>query len=562
MKGWLIKAAACVGTGCLLFLACADFDIWPLAWFGFGPLLLAIRRVSPRRAFLWGWLAGLVANAGGFYWITTLLMRFGKMHWALAVLLFTLLAAYQGLHWGAFAYLVRRIQARSVGPDDSIAPRIPMVLLAPVVMTAMELAMPFVFPWYIAITQAWVIPVIQVADLTGPLGVSFLLMLINGVIYDLATARLDRRALPLKSAAIGVAVLAAALVYGGIRIHQIDARRAAAPKVKVGMVQANVGIVQKGRRKLAPLHLQLHQEVSRDLERQGAELLIWPESSYPFYFERSMTRDWPAGHAYRVMHGLTKPLLFGSLTYSRKEKYPYNSAFMMEPDGRITGRFDKNYLLVFGEYIPFYEQIPSFKKWFPAASHFNRGTELTTFKFRDWRIGPLICYEDIIPSFGRRLSKFKPHLLVNVTNDAWFGRTSEPAEHLALAVYRSVETRLDMARSVNTGITAFIDAAGRVGKKTESFDPVETPGVPPLGLLGEVAMMEGGNTVYAAAGDWLGYGCLLGIVVLLLFPRRRSGAAAPVKAKEKQQPGGSRDASAARASGKARSKRRMGRRKR
>ena len=137
---------------------------------------------------------------------------------------------------------------------------------------------------------------------------------------------------------------------------------------------------------------------------------------------------------------------------------------------------------------------------------------------------------------------------------------------MALAVYRSVETRLDMARSVNTGITAFIDAAGRVGKKTESFDPVETPGVPPLGLLGEVAMMEGGNTLYAAAGDWLGYVCLLGIVVLLFFPRRRSGAAAPVKAKvkakEKQRPGGSRDAAGARTSGKARSKGRKGRRKR
>ena len=238
------------------------------------------------------------------------------------MLLFTLLAAYQGLHWGAFAYLVRRIQARSVAPDEAVAPLIPMVLLAPVVMTAMELMMPFVFPWYIAITQAWVIPVIQVADLTGPLGVTFLLMMVNGAIYDLATARLDRRALPLRSAAIGAAVLVAALVYGGIRIHQIDVRRAAAPKVKVGMVQANVGIVEKGRRRLAPKHLQMHQEVSRDLERQGAELLIWPESSYPYYFERSMTRDWPAGHAYRVMHGLTKPLLFGSLTYSRKEQVP------------------------------------------------------------------------------------------------------------------------------------------------------------------------------------------------------------------------------------------------
>lgn len=517
---WPLKLLACVASGCLLFLACADFDIWPLAWFGFFPMLFVTREVTPRRAFLWGWLTGAVANAGGFYWITNLLMRFGHMHWLPSVALCLLLAAYQGLHWGLFAYLVRKVHVRSASSGDGSSP-IPMTLLAPVTMTAMELIMPFVFPWYLAITQAWLVPLIQVADLTGPLGVTFLLMMVNGMVYDTVTSRLDRRPWPVRSLAVGAGVMALVLVYGGIRISQIEGRREAAAKLKVGVVQANVGIVEKGRAALAPTHLKLHHDVSRELEGKGAELLVWPESSYPYAFERSMTRDWPEGHSYQVMRGLSVPLIFGTLTYSRKSKHPYNSAYIMEPDGRITGRFDKNYLLVFGEYIPFYEHIPWFKKVFPEASHFARGTEVTTFPFRDYRIGPLICYEDIIPSFGRRIAKYKPHLLVNVTNDAWFGQTSEPAEHLALSVYRAVELRVDLVRAVNTGISAFVDATGKVGERSKSYDPVLTPGVPPVGLLGEVAMMEGGGTVYTVLGDWIGYVCLLGVAVLVVWPRRK-----------------------------------------
>jgi apolipoprotein N-acyltransferase len=223
------------------------------------------------------------------------------------------------------------------------------------------------------------------------------------------------------------------------------------------------------------------------------------------------------------MRGLRVPLLFGVLTVGRGDKYPYNSAYMMEPDGRITGRFDKNYLLVFGEYIPFYEHIPSFKKWFPAASHFAHGSEVTVFPFRQYQLGPLICYEDIIPNFGRRLAPLKPNLLVNITNDAWFGATSEPAEHLALSVFRAVELRLGLIRAVNTGISAFVDATGRIYRKSPSFDPVITPGVPPLSLLDEAAMLPGGETVYAAVGDLFGYLDLTAVLVLLFLPARLLG---------------------------------------
>jgi len=387
-------------------------------------------------------------------------------------------------------------------------------------MTGLELLMPFIFPWYLAITQAWVVPVIQIADLTGPLGVTFLLMMVNGMVVDLIEARLEKRPFPLRPLVAGAVAIALVLGYGQLRLHQVRKEWAAAPKVKVGIVQANIGIVEKHRRELAAAHLRLHQDESRKLIEQGAELIVWPESSYPYAYERSMTRDYPPGHPFRAITGITTPLLFGAISYAAGEEYPYNTAFMMEPDGKLTGRFDKNYLLVFGEYIPFYKTFPQFKKWFPAASHFAHGTEVTTFPFRDWKLGPLICYEDIIPTFGRRISELSPNLLVNITNDAWFGQTSEPYEHLALAVYRSVEHRLGMVRAVNTGVSAFIDSSGKLYEQSKSCDPVITPGVPPVGLLAPIAMLPAKRTVYAVVGDLFGGLCLAGTVLLLVLGRR------------------------------------------
>ena len=204
MKDWLIRLLACIGSGCLWFLACADFDVWPLAWIAMLPCLLAIRGVPPRRAFWWGWVAGTVASGGGFYWITHLLIRFGHLPWLAAFSLFALMVAYQGLHFGVMAVVLRWVRDR--------APQVPMTLLLPVTMVPLEMAMPFIFPWYLSITQAWVVPVIQVADLAGPLGVTFLLLVSNGMIYDVVVARLKGQPWPRRPLVAGGTIIALALV--------------------------------------------------------------------------------------------------------------------------------------------------------------------------------------------------------------------------------------------------------------------------------------------------------------------------------------------------------------
>jgi apolipoprotein N-acyltransferase len=518
MKLRLIKAAVSMLCGTLLFLSCADFDIWPLTWFAVAPLLVVILDERTEKPAVYGFLCGLVANAGGFYWIVGFLQRFGHLPLIAALPIFLLLVSYQAITFALFAWLVRRLH-------DHL--KLGVLFLAPIAYVAVEMVVPYVFPWYLAITQAWVRPVVQIADLTGPLGVSFLLILVNATIYEIYTTVREKRAWPKRRLAIALGIVVACFAYGQVRIHQVEASRAAAPKIKVGVVQANIGIHEKWRPDMAVDQLAVHQQLAADMEKRGADLIVWPESSYPYLFRRDQAHDWPERDGRRAQRGFKTPLLFGSLTAGGGAHFPYNSALLLDADSNIRGMFDKNILMVFGEYIPFYEQLGStIKRFIPETSNFARGTDVAVFPLAlpsgTAKIGPMICYEDIFPSFGRRLTLKDPNLFVNITNDAWFGRTSEPYEHMALSIYRAVEARVDLVRAVNTGVSAFIDSTGRLYNQSPSVDPDETPDVKPVALLDEAAIQQPFK-LYATLGEWFGALCLALLSLLAFVARSRAG---------------------------------------
>jgi apolipoprotein N-acyltransferase len=528
----------------LMFLSAPTFDVWPLMWIGIVPqLYVALHASTPKRAFLYGWLTGTIANTVAFGWMRGFLQHFGHMSPLEAIPVMLLLTIYQGLEFAFLSWGVYRVRRR-VGAEW------PMALVAPVVMVVIELCTPQIFPFYLAITQAWVPPVIQIADVTGPLGVTFVLVAVNGALYDVLAAWLASRAgatIDWKRAvrpALAVAALVVAVLgYGLVRIHQVDARRAAAPKVKAGIVQANVGILEKWDPREFQRIVETHQRLSGDLQRAGADFIVWPESSYSYLLSRDFAEDLPAGDPRRIRRGFDKPLLFGAITRSAgppltfKDKFAYNTALMMDGGGRITGKYDKVFLMMFGEYIPVYESVPWFTDLFPEASNTNRGEDPAVFALDlpapspgapapHFRLGPLICYEDILPGFARRVAALRPNLFVNITNDAWFGRTAEPYQHLALAIFRSVEHRIEMIRSVNTGVSAHVDAAGRVVSATASYDPLGQPTPEPVTLLADVAMLDGGG-LYRTIGDLFGMLCLAALVAALLTRRAGTREAAP-----------------------------------
>jgi apolipoprotein N-acyltransferase len=419
-------------------------------------------------------------------------------------------AGYQGvIFWlTGWAILVVRRQSRMRRGRP-----LPMALCAPIALVTFEMVTPVIFPFYVAITQAWITPIIQIAELTGPVGVSALLLAFNGAVYDALTTRDSRRRwLPLVAAS---GLVAAALLYGVVRMSQVDAARGDAPTLEVGLLQGNIPFDAKGKPELAPQQMRSLQRKSAELEASGAELIVWPETTLPYWLPRDFAADFPAGAGNRIREGFSVPLILGTVTRdtAHPDKLPYNSALMIDRAGNVVGRFDKIFLLLFGEYTPLADRVEWIRDLVPKnAGHFSRGDAVTTFplehKGATYRLGPMICYEDILSGIGRQIGALHPHLLVNLTNDAWFGETSEPWEHLALSVYRSVELRVDLVRAVNTGVSAAIDASGRVIAKTYAVDP-HKKAVQMDGLHTSVRLLEGGHGFYARYGDLFGYLCVL-----------------------------------------------------
>lgn len=510
-------------SGCLWFLACAPFNLAPLAWVASLPMLFVIDRApTVRRALLLGWWAGVVETAGGFYWIIDLAKRFAGFPWIGGAGVLALFCALRALIFLLFTAVVVRVRRRRA---------VPMALIAPLAMAASEYLVPQVFPCGQWISQAWHPLLIQIADVTGPYSVTALLLMVSGALYDAATAFSATRTLstraffvPLGAAA---AVLIAVLCYGALRMHAIDARRAAAPQLAIGLVQPNFAYRSDGELSAQEAERQLDalEAESLKLERAGAELIVWSEGAYPLALPHTLSIDFPPDSPARLRRDLSVPLLAGVTTYDAKRDEFFNSALAIDPNGTVTGRYDKVELLAFGEYIPGVELFPWLRQVLPAgAGGYTRGAGAVALSVSPrfgprWSLGPLICYEDILAEYIRKVGALHPDLLVNLTVDSWYGARTEPWQHLALAVFASIEVRTDLVRAVNSGISALIDANGRVRAATPPEDPYLRP-LPAVGLLVTAARLAGGDTLYVRFGEWFVFACIAGCIALLLAPRR------------------------------------------
>lgn len=503
-------------SGCLWFLAVTPFDFSALAWIAAVPMLMAIEQAgSFRRALFLGWWAGVIETGGGFYWLIDVMRRFADFPWIGAVLVFLLFCATRAIIFLLFTAVVCAIRKRIVAP---------MTLLAPIAMVSSELLVPQLFPCGQWISQAWNPHIIQISELTGPVGVTALLMLVNGALYDLTqNARAARY-----PALVAAALLGAALIFGAVRMHSIDASIAHAPRLKVGLVQPNFAYTIDGEfsRDEALQQLTALQKQSRLLEQQGAELIVWSEGSFPIAVPRDFSADFSPDSLAMIRRGFSVPTMIGAEMYDAAREDAFNSALLLDRNGKVTGRYDKVRLLAFGEYIPGIETFPWLRKFLPAgAGRFTAGSgprviSLPGPEGRDWQLGPVICYEDILQGFLRGVGQLHPNLLVNLTSDSWFGADTEPWEHLALAVFASVELRVSMVRSVNSGVSTLIDPNGRVLQQTYANDPYRHPRAAD-GLLVAAPKMAGGHTVFVAVGNLFAYLCLGTTLMMLSLAWRR-----------------------------------------
>jgi apolipoprotein N-acyltransferase len=493
----------CTLSGCLWFLAVTPFDQAYLAWIASVPMLVAIARTANwRRALFLGWWAGLIETAGGFYWLIEVMQRFADFPWIGAAPIFLLFCAARGLIFLLFTAIVLAVR-RTL--------KVPMAWLAPLAMVSGELLIPQIFPCGQWISQAWHPLVIQITEITGPFGVTAVLMMSNGALCDLMQ---DARAARGSSVA-ALAVLAAVFIFGAVRLRQVDAAIAAAPRLMIGLVQPNFAYTASGEvsREETLNQLTALQQQSQRLQRVGAQLLLWSEGSYPIALPRDFGVDFAPDSLARIRRGFDVPTIIGAAMYDEVHDEAYNSALLLDRLGKVSGLYDKVRLLAFGEYIPGIDAFPWLRKFLPeGAGRFNAGNGPAVLPFAGnsgeaWRLAPVICYEDILSDYIHRVGQLRPNLLVNLTSDSWFGADTEPWEHLALSVFASVELRVSMVRAVNSGVSALIDANGRVVKKTYADDPYRHPRDAD-GILVSTPMMSSPATMFARVGNLFAMLCV------------------------------------------------------
>ena len=420
---------------------------WPLAWMALVPLLLALRGQSAGRAFALGWAAGTVFFGVALYWLTT----FGIPAWVLA-------SAFLGLYVGAFG---AGLSLLTKGTTEGWG-----LVAAPVLWVALEVAQSsgmLAFPWaLLGASQVPNAPVLQLASVAGPYGISLLLVLVNAALAALAVG--PRRAWP--ALLLAAAALAAALVFGRMAL-----RPTPASTLRIASVQPNVPLEQKVNPQAADAILRRLETLIAAAARTRPDVLVLPETAVPGdIFADPRMSAWTREQA-RASRSI---VVAGTFTVEGT-----NSATAVTSGGEILGRYDKVRLVAFGE------------------RGVQRGREFRPLRTPAGTLGVLICFESAFPEAGRALVRRGAGALVVITNDGWFGRTAAPFQHAALARLRAVEARRFVVTSANTGVSNIVDPYGRVLAATGIFRKTILVGdITPIGGLTPFAR-------YGAVLEWL-----------------------------------------------------------
>ena len=498
-----------VVSGLLIFLSFPKADLSVLIWVALVPLLHAIRDKDLPGAFRTGFVTGLVYNIGLLYWIVFVVVHYGHLPLYAGVSVMLLLVMYLSLYPALFCTGLVYFRKRGMKT----------VLMAPLLWTSLEYVKAHLFsgfPWEdLAYSQHGHLSLIQIADITGPYGVTFLIVLLNGIVYDCISAIFlspeGKRRLPLTEIVVGAGLVLLVFGYGMYRIDSVKNTCGELDPIDILIVQGNIDQSVKWSPQFQKKTMGIYRELSTDASTTEVSLVVWPETAVPFYFQDYDERS-------RGVIDVTRKtgawLLFGSPAYDRHgtDISFYNSAYLLSPDGCISGRYDKVHLVPFGEYIPLQKILFCIDKLVVGAGDFKAGDEIAPLSMGDKKIGTLICYEGIFPEISREYRLKGAGLLVNITNDAWYGNTSAPYQHLTIAAFRAIENRTYMIRAANTGISAIVDPSGRI---------ISGPGLFERGTLRGTVYFTQHTTFYSRYGNIFTCFCIGILVIGTLVSLRR-----------------------------------------
>jgi apolipoprotein N-acyltransferase len=438
----------------------------------------------------------------GFYWLVYTISVFGGFPYPVSGLVFLVYAALQGLQLLLFALLVKRC---GLGP---------FCLFPPLFWISIEFWFPLLFPWYLSNSQVLFKSFIQNADLVGPYGASFVIMWFNAACYGLLVSWRAKRSVRWQPMTAAVVLTGLSVAYGLVRLQNVAVEMAAAKKLKVAAVQGNIDVDLKWNPVLAQRNLKAYQKLTEQAD--DVRLVTWPETAVEAWVPENLAQLPPD-----LMPAIDPEktyFIFGARSFRGRPTGPdfkaFNSVFLTEGTGRIVAHYHKQVLLAFGEYLPFAKLLSKLPAM-PFADGFTPGDGPRTLDLAGGvRIAPLICYEDLMPELSRRfVNASDANVLINFTNDAWYGKTVAPWQHARLAQWRAIETRRSLVRVTNTGVTSVINAKGEMVQ----FLPIFTPAV----LKAEVEILED-ETLYVRFGDWFAWTMTFMSLAVGLLHRERS----------------------------------------
>lgn len=529
---WIFATLSAV----LLFCSFPNANLFPLAWVALVPLFVALTRAkSWTSAFGIGYLTGFLFFAG---MLLAILLLYPYANIAATLLGYLLLVGYTALYFGVFAALVHVLPWRA-GVLFPIA--------AACIWTGLEWVRSWMltgFPWGSLGYSQWNnLPGIQVASIFGVHGVSFVIVLFNAGIatvilnasHTLAYGKpVSRRAgflklLQMPALAVPLIVTFACFAYGiwqlqsVARVQSADANQ---NSLNVALVPGNIPQLRKWNRNEVPAILHRYITLTRQASTASPELIVWPETAVR---EKVVTGDWPTYHGrFRLLLQETGvPFLLGT-THRDASKKLFNSVFLLSPQVKELGQYDKMHLVPFGEYVPLRRFIPDFFPNFILFEPFESGKKVNLLPLLNVKergsekidIGVAICFESVFPDHFRKFVQEGANVMGVLTNDAWFIGTAFPEQHLSMAPFRAVENRIAVFRCANGGISCVVDKYGR------TITPLITPNTTEEVLVARVPLLtEGRQTLYTRYGDWFPISCAIlcvGWFAWTIYERRKN----------------------------------------
>lgn len=503
-------------SGLASCLAFPPWDIWPLGLLALAVLTFLLLSLEPRHCFTVGLIFSATLKLVQLHWLTYVMTVYGQVFTPLAWLLLAMLALFLGL-FAALACWSAGVLRRG---------GISLLLGLPLAWAAQEWLLQWIFtgfpwlPWALSLSGA--LPLLQSAELWGAGGVSALTVLVAVL---LALAARNLLAAPRRWGMAGAALAVAALIvtggwlWGQTRLESVRQEMQAAPKLTTTVLQANVSLEELWSKKHRLRNVTRQAKLSRLAAVDNPQrpwLVVWSESAAPFFFLRPGR---PSQPIMDVAQDIKAYILFG--TEGAQEKNGRvrltNRSWLVDSQGRPGSFYDKVHLVPFGEYVPLSDILFFIKAVAVIGADFAPGEQGDVLQAGDVVLGPLICYESIFPDLAREQVKRGAQLLINQTNDAWYGPTWASRQHLSHLILRAIETRRACARSANTGISCFVLPDGQVVDSTKLFQTTWRTRRLPL-MDGQSAYVRLGPLVGP-----LGGGLVLLLIAVVIFRARKQG---------------------------------------